>query len=114
MRLDCIRVSQSLQPQQVESARFGFSPFIRATWKGRAPFRLWCLDLVTRLEPPGTLGESTMVVAVCPFSKWGEAAPLLDKSSSTVASWFLLQLVSRYGVPWGVRVDQGKEFRGDF
>ena len=55
-----------------------------------------------------------MVVAVCPFSKWVEAAPLVNKSSHVVATWFHSEIVCRYGVPWGVRLDQGKEFRGFF
>lgn len=55
-----------------------------------------------------------MVVAVCPFSKWVEASPLENKGSYTVAEWFHAQIVCRFGVPWGVRLDQGKEFRGAF
>jgi hypothetical protein len=55
-----------------------------------------------------------MIVAVCPFSKWIEAAPLPDKRSHTVMSWFHEQIICRFGVPWGIRIDQGREFKGDF
>jgi transposase InsO family protein len=89
-------------------------PYIKATWKGRAPFRLWALDLVTRLLPPGKNGETTLGVAVCPFSKWIEAQPLPDKSSHTIMQWFHFRIVCQFGVPWGVRVDQGTEFKGRF
>ena len=105
MKLDCIKICQSLQPVQKEAARFGYSPSIKATWKGRGPFRLWAIDLVTKLQPPGKHGETTLVVAVCPFSKWVEAAPLEDKSSHSVATWFHSQVVCRFGVPWGIRMD---------
>ena len=73
---------------------------------------MWAIDLVTRLGPPGAHGETTLVVAVCPFSKWVEAAPVENKSSFTITSWFHSQIVCRFGVPWGIRVDKGKEFRG--
>ena len=105
MKLDCIKICQSLQPVQKEAARFGYSPSIKATWKGRGPFRLWAIDLVAKLQPPGKHGEITLVVAVCPFSKWVEAAPLEDKSSHSVATWFHSQVVCRFGVPWGIRMD---------
>jgi hypothetical protein len=75
---------------------------------------LWCIDLVSPLTPAGKYSETTMVVAVCPFSKWVEAAPLTDKSSHTVMQWLHKDIVCRFGVPWGIRVDQGREFRGSF
>jgi hypothetical protein len=51
---------------------------------------------------------------VCPFSKWVEASPIENKRSHTVATWFHTQIVCRFGVPWGIRLDKGKEFRGIF
>jgi hypothetical protein len=84
MRKDCVLVCARAHPTQVEKAKFTALPHIKATWKGRAPFRLWALDLVTRLLPPGKNGETTLGVAVCPFSKWVEAQPLPDKSSHTI------------------------------
>ncbi len=54
------------------------------------------------------------ITAVCPFSKWVEAAPLADKSSQGTTHWLHSQIVCRFGVPWGLRVDQGTEFKGAF
>ena len=72
MRKDCILVCSRAHPTQVENAKFNAVPYIKATWKGRAPFRLWAMGLVTRLLPPGKNGETTLGVAVCLFSKWVE------------------------------------------
>jgi hypothetical protein len=49
LKLDCVKVCSSLEPVQNEAARFGYSPAIKATWKGRGPFRLWAIELVTKL-----------------------------------------------------------------
>ena len=54
------------------------------------------------------------ITAVCHFSKWVEAAPLADKSSQGTTHWLHSQIVCRFGVPWGLRVDQGTEFKGAF
>lgn len=105
MREDCVAICANLRPVQVERARFSSPPVIQPTWKGRAPLRLWCLDLITGLEPVGKLGESILAVAVCPFSKWVEAQPLTDRSSHTIMQWFHLRIIAQFGVPWGVRVD---------
>ena len=51
-----------------------------------------------------------MVVAVCPLSKWLEAAPLPNHSSSTVACWLHLEVVYQYGTPKLIRCDRGGEF----
>ena len=71
------------------------------------------MDLITGL-PPGPNGETILVVAICAFSKWVEAAPLPDRSSTTLAQWMHVAIVCRFGVPRVVRSDQGREFRGAF
>ncbi len=53
MRRDCTTVCSRLPPVQLEAARFHAPPTICATWKGKRPFALWCVDLVTHLEPEG-------------------------------------------------------------
>ena len=79
------------------------------TYKGREPFECWCIDLVTHLKGPAGM-PAIMIVAVCPFSKWVEAAPLHYHSSSTVAWWLHLEVVCRYGIPRLIRCDHGEEF----
>lgn len=88
LREDCITVCREAWPKQIEMARFTRMPRLSPQWKGATPLTFWCLDLVTRLDPPGPQGETTLVVAVCPFSKWVEAGALKDRSSREVTDWF--------------------------
>ena len=55
-----------------------------------------------------------MVVAVDVFTKWVEAHPLSNKHSITVTRWFHREVVCRYGLPFMVRTDNGREFAGEF
>ena len=40
--------------------------------------------------------------------------PLIQKTTSNVATWFLRHIISRYGRPCVVRMDNGTEFAGGF
>jgi hypothetical protein len=48
------------------------------------------------------------------FSKWIELVPSLDKSSEGVAYAFLDMVLSHFGAPAEVLIDQGMEFQGEF
>jgi transposase InsO family protein len=48
------------------------------------------------------------------FSKWIELVPSLDKSSEGVAYAFLDRVLSHFGAPVEVLIDQGMEFQGEF
>jgi transposase InsO family protein len=50
------------------------------------------------------------VVAVEYFSKWVEAKPLLSITSATIQKFFCQNIVCRFGVPYEVTVDNGKQF----
>ena len=76
------------------------------------PLLIWAIDLVTHLKDSGQW--EILIVAVCIFSKWVEAAPLPDRRSATIARWFHSEIVCRYGAPAMVRCDRGTEFRGAF
>ena len=114
MRLDCLAVCNSQHPAQVERNTCFKQPKLSPTFKARGPFKVWCIDLMTKLSPMGPRGESTCIVAVCPFSKFVLADALTDKSSESTMRWFALRVVSFFGVPMAVRVDQGTEFKGRF
>jgi hypothetical protein len=44
------------------------------------------------------------------FSKWVEAKPLLSITSATIQKFFWQNIVCRFGVPYKVTVDNGKQF----
>ena len=43
---------------------------------------------MVELKLVGATGETYLVVAVCAFSKWVEAGPILRKDSGTLMRWF--------------------------
>ena len=107
-------VARSQHPSQVENAPCFKQPSLSPTYKHRGPFKVWCIDLITHLSPPGPRGETLCVVAVCPFSKFVLADALPDKSSQATTRWLHERVTCFFGVPYAVRVDQGTEFRGRF
>ena len=105
MRIDCLAICQSQHATQVENAPFYKQPTLSPTYKSRGPFRVWCIDLVTKLFPPGASGETTCIVAVDPFTKFVLADPLMDKSSASTMRWLHSRIVCMFGVPYAVRAD---------
>jgi hypothetical protein len=71
------------------------------------------VDSIGPLQPLAPDGSDHIVVAVDPFTKWVEAAPI-HKDSYNTASWFHREVVCRYGVPTIVRSDRGTEYSGEF
>ena len=55
-----------------------------------------------------------MLIIVCVFSKWVEVVVLARRDAETVWQAFFGMIICRYGVPLGVWVDQGNEFKGAF
>ena len=71
-------------------------------------FRPWDivgLDIAGPL--PAVDGCEHFLLAVDLFSRWVEAFPLRDTSSSTIAETFLRLFVARFGVPKAIITDQG-------
>jgi hypothetical protein len=78
---------------------------IPAVW----PFARWGIDIVGPLPTaPGNYTHA--VVAVEYFSKWVEAKPLLSITLATIQKFFWQNIVCRFGVPYEVTVDNGKQF----
>ena len=114
MRALCLQVAEECLPKQLEGAKFPHPPYLIPPDKGRQPFSGWSLDCITHLQPPGPHGETAIVLAVCTFSKWVEAAPMVDLKAKSLVTWFNNQIVDRYGPPVFVRTDRGSEFQAEF
>ena len=54
------------------------------------------------------------MVAVDCFSKWCEIGVLQTHGSRAVWEWFYATIICRYGVPFVIRSDQGREYAGEF
>ena len=48
------------------------------------------------------------------FTKWIELGLLRELDSLSVANWFHLNIVCRFGTPFCIRTDNGREFMGQF
>jgi hypothetical protein len=75
MRLDCVKWCVQQLPSFLEHTTWRPPQHLQPSNKATAPFHTWCVDLVTGLDP-GPNGKTILVVGVCAFSKWVEAAPL--------------------------------------
>jgi transposase InsO family protein len=67
------------------------------------------MDIVGPLPTaPGNYTHAVVIVEY--FSKWVEAKPLLSITSATIQKCFWQNIVCRFGVPYEVTVDNGKQF----
>ena len=57
--------------------------------------------------PPSESGNKYILVVTDLFTKWVEAFPIHDTTSSTLATVLVDQFISRYGVPVVLHSDQG-------
>jgi hypothetical protein len=73
------------------------------------PFARWGIDIVGQL--PASLGNyKYAIVAVEYFSKWIEARAVQRITSQVIQIFFWQSIVCRFGVPYEVTVDNGKQF----
>ncbi|XP_011631100.1 uncharacterized protein K02A2.6-like [Pogonomyrmex barbatus] len=78
-------------------------------FNSRAPFERIQMDILGPL-PVSSLGNKYLLIVVDCFTKWVEAFPLKNMRATTVAEIFVNQVVSRYGVPLELYIDQGRSF----
>jgi hypothetical protein len=111
---DCEEVASASVVRQREMAKFAPPRYLHPAEKGVKPFQIWAVDSITNLVPPAPDGSTDIILAVDPFSKWVEAAPLKTLDSHHTATFFDQQILCRYGCPSIVRSDQGVEYQGEF
>ena len=70
------------------------------------------MDIVGPL--PTSHGFSYLLTIVDRFTRWPEAYPLPDMTTSTIVNTFVSQYVSRFGVPDTMTTDQGRQFESRF
>jgi len=63
--------------------------------------------------PESEDGNRYVLVLVDSFSKWLEAYPIPNIEAKTVAERFVLEFVSRFGVPYQVKTDRGRQFESE-
>ena len=83
---------------------------LHPTEKGYLPFAYWSADLMPNVGQD----KLTLLIIVCVFSKWVDVVVLARRDAETVWQAFFEMIICRYGMPLGVWVDQGNEFKDDF
>jgi hypothetical protein len=73
------------------------------------PLQRWGIGIIGKLTP--SQGNYTFtVIRVEYFTKWIEAKPLTNVSSTTIKKFFCQNIICRYGVPRHITVDNVKYF----
>jgi hypothetical protein len=73
------------------------------------PLQRWGIDIIGKLTP--AQGNYTFaVITVEYFTKWIEAKPLTNMSSTTIKKFFWQNIICRYGVSRHITMDNAKYF----
>ena len=75
------------------------------------PFAMWGMDIVGPL-PKATGGREYLLAATDYFTKWIEAVPLAKIREQEVVKFMWEHLICRFGIPYAVITDNGKQFKG--
>ena len=79
--------------------------------KGEAPFAGWSID-ASGPFPADEEGNSYLLVAIDPFSKWIEAIPTPSLHSWRAANFLYQRIMTNWGNLRFIRTDDGSEFQG--
>ena len=74
-----------------------------------APMERIAVDILGPL-PLSNKGNRYLLVATDYFTRWPEAYPIPNQEATTVARCLVEEFFSRYGVPFDVHSDQGRNF----
>jgi len=78
-------------------------------------FRGWAIDLIGQIYPPSSKGHKFILVAIDYVTKWAEAIPLKNVTSSNMIDFVKEDIVYRFGIPQTITTDQGSMFTsGEF
>ena len=75
------------------------------------PFAQWGLDFIGPINPPSSSGHKWILAATDYFTRWTEAVALKDATESLVVG-FLDGIVTRFGAPSTIILDNAKSFVG--
>ena len=68
------------------------------------------MDIVGPLDPPETEKPRYLLTIIDAHTRWLEAVPLTDITSTTICQAFMLNWISRFGPPLHLTTDKGTQF----
>ena len=80
-------------------------------WKVSYPFHHIGMDFLGPL--PLSNGNQYILLIGDHFTKWYEAIPLPDQQATTTANALLQHWICRFGCPYSIHTDQGRNFESD-
>ena len=98
----CATRKQAGQPQRAAMKRYDAG----------LPMEEICIDLKGPY-PESEKGNKYVLVVVDSFTKWLEAYPLPNIEAKTVAEKLVMEFISRFGVPYWIKSDQGRQFTSE-
>jgi hypothetical protein len=76
------------------------------------PLEEICIDLAGPFPISDTENRYCLII-VDSFSKWMEAYPIKNMEAKTVAETLMQEFVSRFGLPFWIKSDQGRQFESE-
>lgn len=74
-----------------------------------APLERVALDIIGPL-PVSNKGNKYALIVSDYFTKWAEGYPMPDMETTTIVDCFITNFVCRFGIPYQVHTDQGRQF----
>lgn len=75
------------------------------------PFQMWGVHFIGEIVNKSSGGHKWILVATDYFTKWVEAIPTRQATSKVVTKFLLENILTRFGVPHKIVVDNGMCFR---
>ena len=77
------------------------------------PFHGWAIDLIGQIYPPSSKGHKFILIATDYFTKWVQAIPLKQVTSTNMIDFVKEYIVSLFGIPQTMTTDQGIMFTSE-
>ena len=107
---DSIRFVQKCHECQIHADLNHIPPSLLNTISSPWPFSTWGIDVVGKVNPSASNGHTFIIVAIDYFTKWVEAISCKSIKSGPTARFIQENIISRYGVPYEIISDNGKNF----
>lgn len=76
-----------------------------------APFDVWGIDFIGEFQEKSSAEHSWILVATDYFTKWIEDIPTRKETSRVVTEFLLENILTRFGVPNKLIMDNAMSFR---